>query len=232
MLSNHTCISAFWTLGFGDGHWTMFPSGSQSAQWTTVRPAGWTTQLPHPRSGEQKDGFAILCYISSYTSRFRYIFLHTSHEDLRSHGATCQARAVSSIRVEGDRRNCRDKVRGGGVKLFTWGLQTLLCFRFHVPAASLAMWAMLLKELFHCSLTESSQPAGSCGSTCKLRERRRLFLMDCKDSPWHLIITWHLYYSHIYVASLHSILTKPNNEKDSIPMTEPVRKGLSVYHDM
>lgn len=82
-----------------------------------VRPAGWTTQLPHPRSGEHKDGFYMLCYISSYISRFRFTLLHTSHEDLRRHGATRQVRAVSSIRVAGDRRNWKDKVRGGWVRL-------------------------------------------------------------------------------------------------------------------
>lgn len=51
---------------------------------------------------------------------------------------------------------------------------------------------MMLKVRFHCSLTLSSAPAGSCGSVCKFRTPRRFFLMDCHDSPWHLNITYNV----------------------------------------
>lgn len=122
LLKNNTCESAPWTLVWDDGHWTVFASGLQSAHWMMVRLAGWITQLSHPRSGEQKNGFYMHCYISSFISACQYTqtLLHTFHEDLWSHGTTLQARTVFTIRwhrVAGDIWNWKDTVKGERVRL-------------------------------------------------------------------------------------------------------------------
>lgn len=55
--NNNTWESVSSTLAWEERHWTGFPSGLQSAHWTTVMLSGWITQLSHPRSMEQSNRF-------------------------------------------------------------------------------------------------------------------------------------------------------------------------------
>lgn len=50
-------------------HWTGFPSGLQSAHWTTVMLSGWITQLSHPRSGGQNNKFYLFIHSFIYFQR-------------------------------------------------------------------------------------------------------------------------------------------------------------------
>lgn len=101
--NNNTWESVSCTGAWEERHWTGFPSGLQSAHWTTVTLSGWITQLSHSRSMEQNNRFYfILLFLfkqgrKNCGSFFLFSFEMMQccscacHEDLVSHGAALHA---------------------------------------------------------------------------------------------------------------------------------------------
>lgn len=165
--------------------------------WKTWMDIKWINTFFHIKVQDDDTNTCRHCCILYLSWRFLRSWNSTSCLYCFHHQVTQSSQTLLGLEGHGKRYSKRRVTFGLVLNMplkIKLRLEVAVKFESNLHAVSRALCAVPLKVLFHCSLILSSPPAGSRGSACKLRAPRRLFLMDCNDSPWHLNITYHSCY--------------------------------------